>query len=424
MPRVILALLAAALLSPSTARAQAAAPGTVVDVFLDCSAPNCDSSHIRNEIGFVNWVRDRTAADVHLLVTSQGTGSGGNQYVLAFLGLGSFAGDSVSVRLSTEQTATDAEARDRLTTRIAQGLMRYVVHTDAADVVRISMAESSDEDVARLGSTPRDDPWNAWVFTVGLDGSLDGEARETEQELSFELGASRITADWKLELEGEGDYSRNRFELSDGTFTSTTQDWNVDGFVAKTVGPLWSAGLAMRVGTSTRENQDLAVRIAPAIEYSVFPYSDFSRREITVRYSVGISRWQYAEETLYGFLEEQRWDQALQLGLDFRQPWGSAYMSLGGSHFLHDLDRYRLSVDGGIDIRLIRGLSLDVSGGYSRVHDQLYVQREGDYSDEEILLRLRALQTNYRYGTRVGLRYTFGSIYNNIVNPRLGGGRW
>lgn len=44
---------------------------------------------------------------------------------------------------------------------------------------------------------------------------------------------------------------------------------------------------------------------------------------------------------------------------------------------------------------------------------------KGDASDEEVLLQRRALETGYRYGTSIGLRYTFGSIYNNIMNPRL-----
>ena len=34
---------------------------------------------MRTEITFVSYVRDRTAADVHVLVTTQGTGGGGTE---------------------------------------------------------------------------------------------------------------------------------------------------------------------------------------------------------------------------------------------------------------------------------------------------------------------------------------------------------
>ncbi len=54
-------------------------------VFIDCW--RCDRDYIRTEITYVNYVRDRKDADIHLLVTDQGTGSGGREYTLAFIGL-------------------------------------------------------------------------------------------------------------------------------------------------------------------------------------------------------------------------------------------------------------------------------------------------------------------------------------------------
>jgi hypothetical protein len=41
-------------------------------------------------------------------------------------------------------------------------------------------------------------------------------------------------------------------------------------------------------------------------------------------------------------------------------------------------------------------------------------------SGTEVLLRLRELATEYSFDFGVGLSYTFGSIYNNVVNPRFG----
>ena len=426
MRQETIALAALLLLAPATAAAQAATGiDPAVEVFLDCNAHGCDSEHMRNEIGFVNWVRDRTASDVHLLVTSQSTGGGGQQYLLSFVGNGAYAGDSTTLRLVTEETATTEELRDRLTRRIALGLVRYAVQTASADRIVVETTESEEEPTAgAIVAGAARDPWDAWVFSVALDGEIEGEARETQREVSVQLGANRTTADWKLELEAEGEYNRDRFELSDGQFINERRNWSVDGFLAKSIGRLWSLGIAARVGTSTFENQDLGVRIAPAIEYSVFPYSEFSRRQLTVRYSVGANQWDYIERTLYGYMSERRWDQALDIELDYRQPWGSARTNVGGSHFLHDAGKYRLSASAGIDVRLWRGLSLDISGGYSRVHDQLYVEREDDLTDEEVLLRLRSLQTSYEFDSRIGLRYTFGSIYNNVVNPRLGRGQW
>ena len=53
------------------------------------------------------------------------------------------------------------------------------------------------------------------------------------------------------------------------------------------------------------------------------------------------------------------------------------------------------------------------------IHDQIHLPREGA-TREEILLRQRELATDFRYWSFIGLSYTFGSIYSNVVNPRFG----
>lgn len=54
-----------------------------------------------------------------------------------------------------------------------------------------------------------------------------------------------------------------------------------------------------------------------------------------------------------------------------------------------------------------------------RNHDQLNLPK-GDASLDEILLRRRELATDYDYHISIGLSYTFGSVYSNVVNPRFG----
>jgi hypothetical protein len=40
-------------------------------------------------------------------------------------------------------------------------------------------------------------------------------------------------------------------------------------------------------------------------------------------------------------------------------------------------------------------------------------------TNEEILVRQLELATGYQYEFSVGISYSFGSIYNNVVNPRF-----
>ena len=100
---------------------------------------------------------------------------------------------------------------------------------------------------------------------------------------------------------------------------------------------------------------------------------------------------------------------------------GSTSMAFTASHFLHDPGKNRIAVFGNANVRIIRGLSVNFFGSLSRVRDQLFLPRR-EASDEEVLLRQRALLTDFDYAISVNLRYTFGSIFNNIVNPRFDGG--
>jgi hypothetical protein len=61
------------------------------------------------------------------------------------------------------------------------------------------------------------------------------------------------------------------------------------------------------------------------------------------------------------------------------------------------------------------------------VKEQIYEPKE-DIPDEDILLRRRELGTDYEVSFEIGFSYTFGSVFNNVVNPRMatggGRGRW
>ena len=101
------------------------------------------------------------------------------------------------------------------------------------------------------------------------------------------------------------------------------------------------------------------------------------------------------------------------------EPWGTLQAGLEFSQYLHDPSFYRLEAAGEFSFRITRGLSISFDGQASRIRDQLSLPRR-EATDEEILLRLRELQSDYRFEFDIGIRYSFGSLFNNIVNPRFG----
>ncbi len=139
-------------------------------------------------------------------------------------------------------------------------------------------------------------------------------------------------------------------------------------------------------------------------------------------YSIGASLNQYNDTTVYEKIEENLGQQQLQVAYQIQEKWGSINVSLEGSNYLHDFSKNKIELDGYINIRIIKGLSFSIRGGIARIHDQLSLVK-GELSEADILLQLQEMESAYNIDGSIGLTYTFGSIYNNVVNPRFGNGR-
>src|SRR5512136_1933366 len=85
---------------------------TALKVFLDCDS--CDTEYIKTEITFVNYVRDRLEAQVHILITTQQTGGGGREYTLSFIGQNDCRDLNDVEKYFTSKTDTDDEVRKGL----------------------------------------------------------------------------------------------------------------------------------------------------------------------------------------------------------------------------------------------------------------------------------------------------------------------
>ena len=121
-------------------------------------------------------------------------------------------------------------------------------------------------------------------------------------------------------------------------------------------------------------------------------------------------------------IEDKLFQQQLQIAFQVQQKWGSVNISLEGSNYFHDFEKNRVELEGSIQIRIIKGLSLQINGSVARIRDQLSLVKGDEATAEEVYLRLRELATGYNVEGSLGLTYTFGSIYNNVVNPRFGNG--
>jgi len=414
-------LLTCVLLTVGSAAAQeqaASAPRTTpIRIFLDCGF-FCDEDFLKREITFVDYMRDRRDADVHVLVTTQETGGGGTEYTLKFIGLGSFAGVEQTLRYSAPQTSTADERRKGIAEVIKQGLVRYVSESPQAQRLKITF--SPDEGAAKPGA--QKDPWNLWVFRTNVGGSFNGEQSNTNRSIRGSASANRTTDDWRLSFAANANYRSEKFQLSDTeTFLTVSRNSGGEATIVKSLSQHWSAGLLGNAQSSTFLNYDLRLRIASGLEYDIFPYSQSTRRMLTFQYTVGFDSHNYREETIYEKTGEELIDHKLTTSLSLRQPWGTASGSVDFSQYLTDPGKYSISAFGGTNIRLFKGFSFNIFTELSRTRDQIYLPK-GEATTEEILVRQRQLATGYQYFLNFGISYSFGSIFNNIVNPRFGGG--
>lgn len=410
-------------------------------VFFDCDGRDCNSQYYRTEIDWVDWVNDRQVADVHLIMTSITTGAGGREYQLDFIGRDDAVEYVDNMRYQALPTDTDVERLDGVTHAMSIGLARFAAVSGFQGIARVAGVSSGESSaVDRVVSNQEvDDPWDLWVFRVNANYNVDGESRRKSENTFASFSASRVSPTWKINLSTNVNSREQEIELEESTFKDSRTDWGVRPWIVYTVADNWSLGTRAEVARQPRFNQEFRWEVTPAIEYSFFPYEEATRKALTFSYRIGPAYRRYLEETLYGETAETRWEQSAEIDLAARQPWGETGVSISASNFLflpdtqeYEDDLYSVNVRGDIDFRIVRGFSVRLEGNIRWVQDQIYLSA-GGVSDEEALLRLQQLQTDFEYGVSVGFSFQFGSIFNNVVNNRFrnaqgfgggGGGRF
>lgn len=240
------------------------------------------------------------------------------------------------------------------------------------------------------------------------------------------VGASRVTEEMKVQFRFNGSMNKSKFEWDDEVYESSSDSKSFNAYLIKAWTDHLSYGLWTYAYTSSYSNIDLSVGLYPGVEYNIFPYSESNRKQFRFQYQLSPSYVYYTEKTIYEKFSEELLKHSFRTEIDYIQSWGSMSVSLVASQYLiiddvilENLEKNKLTLYGNVSWKIYKGLSLDLWGNASRVHDQLSLAA-GDVTTEELLLRQRELQTQYTYFISVGLSYSFGSIYNNIVNPRFG----
>lgn len=383
-----------------------------IKLFTDC---NCEKSYIRQEIKFVSHVRDQAQANVQLFIYDIANGSGGRTFKLEFEGNEDYDGINQKLSYDSNANTTADEVRKGLVKSIKSGLLRFVIESDMAEYINYSI---DDKGIGELQDIDFNDPWNNWIFEVYGEAELDKES--SRESFAYELGfeSDRVTEKWRIRTDLQLNQANSEFIQDEETFTSERFRYAADGSIVRSLSDHWSTGIFAGLRHDTFTNLDFRYYFSPALEYNIFPYNEVLRREIVFAYRIGYFHNDYIDPTIFDKLNEGIFNHSLDVQVRYRQPWGNIYTRLRGSTFLSDFEKNRVQLYGRFSVRIIKGLSVQFSGNFEIIRDQINLPA-GNASIEDVLLQQKQIATDFELSFGVGLSYTFGSAFNNIINTRL-----
>ncbi len=394
-------------------------------VYIDCSHTFCDMTFIKTEINIVDFFLDRLAADVHILITSQNTGSGGRRYQLVFIGQNRFADFKDTLVFNAGANATAAELREILVQYLKIGLVPLIVKTGLIEGLMITMTQEAATVKDITGNATLKDPWNYWIFNISANGNINTDKVYKSYRYNGSISANRTTEEFKTGFSVYG--MTNRYTYTFETDTSRenivvkNSDYGIRHHTIKSINDHWSAGYEAIYDNSTFSNLKGQLYLRTAAEYNIFPYKAVSSKYFTLSYGIIIRFNRYYDTTLYDKLKETLFAHSFEANLTLTKKWGNVSSGFLYSNFLHRWKLNSLGIHLNVNVRITGGLSFYVYSFGGLVHDQVNLPKSGA-TEEEVLTRRRQLESSYNFQSGFGINYRFGSRLNNFVNPRFTGG--
>lgn len=374
-----------------------------------------DMDYLRRNMKFVDFVNDPAVADVHIIINSQTSGSGGQVYSIRFISKTYENFSEYTITCTTASSDTQEESRKKITDTLSLGIMPFVNESDVSG--NLSVKYLDDEENGTTITTTVD-PWKNWTFRGNFNGGINAEEKRKSYDYSINLRADKVAEEWKLRNSAFTSVSTSETKGDSVVYVSNRIRNNVSSSFVKSLSSRWSLGTFGSYSTNNYSNIAYSVSLKPAIEYNIFPWDMSDRKVFTIAYYLGPEWAKYYKITSYDKTEEFIWQQSLRLDLQIVETWGEINAGLNYSNYLHDFNLNNISFDTRFSFRIVRGISVNFRFNIERIHDQISLPKEA-VSLEDLLQGNRQLASSFGVGADMGLSIQFGSIYNNIVNNRL-----
>ncbi len=386
-------------------------------IFYDCQGDDCDVTFIKQNLEYVQFMRDRKYADVHVLITTQRNGSGGNQTLLRFIGRNEFTHLSDTLTYNTDPTQTSDEKR-RLQMKYVQiGLMRFFIEKGLIDKMNLTF-EAQNKNTGE-DETLKKDPWNYFVFKVSAGGWINGQETNSNTNANGSISIKRVTVKNKFSMYNGLYINASKYTFGEDIITSYRQSIYTSMSDIISINNYWSYGFFGNVNNNIFSNYKLSTKLQGAIEYNIFPYTKSAVKQLSIGYRIGPTYNDYYDTTIYNKTEEVLVSHNVTLGGSVKQKWGSVSASVDYQNYFQDFNLNSFNFYLNFNVRLFKGFSWYLNGSYSINHNQINLRKPEGLTQDDLLLQQKQFKSGYNYWMNTGLSYSFGSIYNTIVNPRF-----
>jgi hypothetical protein len=377
-------------------------------VFIDCQV-GCDMQYIQSKLPYINFVRDMRQSEVYIMITANSTGGGGRQFTC--LCTDERVNKTDTVKFSVPPNNSESDTRELMLKKIKAILLPYL---------SVALAEFIEYNIPmpKVETTAKKDKWNSWIFNIGMNGFAGGNSYNVNINSGGNISMSRVTEKSKFDLVAQGSYNYQRFDISDKITTVERSGFGFYNRKAFSIGKNFSAGWFASHTSSTVTNLKGNTTFYPAFECNLFPYEQATHRVFRVIYRAGVRYQDYLEQTVYD--SKYMWLYPHSLVVDFTQieKWGTIDISLGGTHYFNMPENYNATFSPSVILNPFKGFRFSFWANISMVNDQFFLRKQS-FTESQILLGQAALKTAYSFSAGVGFSYSFGSIYNNVVNVRF-----
>lgn len=399
-----------------------------INLYINCQA-YCDIDYIKTEIKSVNYVLDRFEANVHLLIISEGTGSG-QKINMFFEGQKEFFGINDTLTYFVLDTETSDIMRQKMVSMLKIGLFRYFTFTPMLSELEIKLP---DHDTIKKTDNLDIDKWKSWIFNIGTGGNISKDDYQSSKSIRNSFSFYKTTEDIKISSYNSMVVSQAKWIYDDEVIIVNRNRGYSSNQIVFSLGPHFSAGGNVSTGYDQYNNYKMYLKIIPAIEYDFFPYKESVKKLLTFNYSVGPAYSKYNDTSYYN-ISDSEWlfEQNLSANATITQKWGNIYLSGGWNTFLNNFVLEGKKIPGmdinsfwiyeSFDIQILKGLSISLSSSFSYTKGVIPNIPKKDFTKDDLITNSRVYPTSKNLYFYWGVNYRFGSKSSNVVNPRFNSG--